>query len=148
MGVSYKVKKAPFRLIVIYDQLLKWDLTYKSLLDEANQIDPFTNQPSKKLTDVDRFFDQFGRHWIIASEIVLTKNFNLRIGYNFRQHLEMVLPDKATISGLSFGFGFAVNRFKFNYSFTSYNQAGDLHVFSLTTNLGAYTVVKKAPAAP
>lgn len=146
IGLSYKVKKAPFRVGVIYDQVTKWDLTYLSPLDEANQIDPFTNQPVKKTTPTSRFFDKFGRHWIFQAEVVITKNLNLRVGYNVRQHLEMALPDKRTASGLSLGFGFGINRFTFNYAWAKYNLAGNNHTFSIVTNLGAYTkTFKKAP---
>ncbi|MGZ5304144.1 MAG: type IX secretion system protein PorQ, partial [Bacteroidia bacterium] len=41
LGMSYKVSKAPFRLIAVYDNLLKWNLKYISPLDTAGQTNPF-----------------------------------------------------------------------------------------------------------
>lgn len=138
IGLSYKVKKAPFRLIVVYDQLTKWDLTYLSPFDETNQIDPFTNKPVKTNSKFQNFTNKLGRHFIVASEIVLSKNFNLRIGYNHRLHKEMMLPDKRGANGLSFGFGVKVYKFHISYAFSKYNVAGNSSIFSLTTNLGAF----------
>ncbi|MGZ3884456.1 MAG: type IX secretion system protein PorQ [Bacteroidia bacterium] len=151
LGISYKVKKAPFRLSLVYDQLTKWDLTYVSSLSDTATTDPFsTGQAAPVKTDGQKFkdklktdFDKLGRHLIVATEIVLTKNFNLRIGYNYRQHKEMMLPDKRTGSGVSFGFGFGINRFRINYAFSKYNVAGNSNIFSVTSYIGPYTVVKK-----
>lgn len=137
-GLSYKVKKAPFRLIVIYDQLTKWNLTYNSPLDETNQIDPFTNKPVKTKKNSQIWMDKFARHWIFATEIVLTKNFNLRIGYNYRLHKEQMLPDKRGANGLSFGFGLKIYKFHLSYAFSKYNVAGNSSIFSLTTNLNSF----------
>ncbi len=138
MGMSYKVKKAPFRIIFVYDQLTKWNLTYSSPLDETNQIDPFTNKPVKTKTKFQTNSDKFARHWIFATEIVLTKNFNLRVGYNYRLHKEMMLPDKRGANGLSFGFGVKIYKFHLSYSFAKYNVAGNSSVFSITTNLNSF----------
>lgn len=151
LGVSYKVKKAPFRLILVYDQLTKWDLTYVSSLSDTATTDPFsTTTQTVQKTDGQKFkdklktgLDKFGRHMIVATEIVLTKNFNIRVGYNYRQHKEMMLPDKRTGAGVSFGFGFGINRFRINYAFTRYSVAGSSNIFSLSSYLGAYAVVKK-----
>jgi hypothetical protein len=159
LGISYKVKKAPFRLMFVYNNLRKWDLTYASPLDEDNTKDPFASETEKEVekTKWQNFQEKFGkgadkfaRHMIFATEIVITKNFNLRVGYNYRLHKEMMLPEKRTASGLSLGFGLGINRFRFNYAFTKYNVAGNSHVFSLTTHLGAYvkTTKTQTPTEP
>lgn len=151
LGVSYKVKKAPFRLIVVYDNLLKWDLTYTSPLDATEEQALFGETEVKEKTGWQKFtentgdfFDKLGRHMTFGTEVLITKNFNLRIGYNYRLHKEMMLPEKRTASGLSFGFGFQVHRFHLDYAFTKYNLTGNSHVIGVTTNLGTYTKKQKA----
>ena len=156
LGISYKVKKAPFRLIFIYDGLRKkdWDRTYTSPIAEPESSNIFGEEKPKEKTKWQKFSDKvksggdkFARHMTFAAEVIITKNFNLRIGYNYRLHKEMMLPDKRTASGLSFGFGFKINRFGISYAFTKYNITGTSNIFGITTHLGAYTKKVKTPAA-
>lgn len=149
IGFSYKVKKAPFRLVFVYDNLRKWDLTYASPLDDKEESTLFGETTVQEKTKWQKFSDKFkdnadkfGRHMMMGTEVLITKNFNLRIGYNYRLHKENMLPDKRTASGLSFGFGFQIHRFKLNYAFTKYNLAGNSSIISITANLGTH--VKKA----
>jgi hypothetical protein len=159
LGISYKVKKAPFRLIFVFDGLLKkdwektdYDRTYTSPLQETESSNLFGETPKEKTKwqqfsdKVKKGGDKFGRHMTFGLEILLTKNFNLRVGYNYRLHKEMMLPDKRTASGLSFGFGFKINRFALSYAFTKYNITGTSSIIGLTTHLGSYTKKQRTPA--
>lgn len=158
IGISYKVKKAPFRLIFVFDGLLKkdwekkdYDRTYTSSLTESESSNLFGETPKEKtrwqkFTDkTKKGGDKFGRHMTFALEVLLTKNFNLRLGYNYRMHKEMMLPDKRTASGLSFGFGFKINRFALSYAYTKYNITGTSSIIGLTTHLGSYTKKQRTP---
>lgn len=145
IGISKKVAKAPFRLILLYDQLLKWDLTYVNPQVQNDNIDPFTNKPvvkTKKEIRNDNFrkgLDKFGRHIVIGTEIVLTKNFNIRIAYNFKTGKEMALPDKKSANGLSVGFGLKIYKFHLNYGFSKYALTGNAHTFGITTNFNYFS---------
>lgn len=145
IGISKKVAKAPFRLILLYDQLLKWDLTYVNPQVQNDNIDPFTNKPvvkTKKEIRNDNFrkgLDKFGRHIVIGTEIILTKNFNIRIAYNFKTGKEMALPDKKSASGLSVGFGLKIYKFHLNYGFSKYALTGNAHTFGITTNFNYFS---------
>lgn len=158
LGFSYKVKKAPFRLIFVFDGLLKkdwkktdYDRTYNSPLQETESTNLFGEAPKEKTKwqnfgdKVKRGGDKFGRHMTFGLEVLLTKNFNLRLGYNYRQHKEMMLPDKRTASGLSLGFGLKINRFALSYAFTKYNITGNSSIIGLTTHLGSYTKRQRTP---
>lgn len=153
LGLSYKVKKAPFRIIFIYDNLTKWNLTYTSPLDQAQETTLFGEQQKEKTNfqkstdNFKKWADKVGRHMTFATEVLITKNFNLRVGYNYRLHKEMMLPDKRTASGLSFGFGMKINRFGLSYAFTKYNITGTSHIIGITTHLGSYTKKQKATAS-
>lgn len=145
IGISKKVAKAPFRLILLYDQLLKWDLTYVNPQVQNDNIDPFTNKPvvkTKKEIRNDNFrkgLDKFGRHIVIGTEIILTKNFNIRIAYNFKTGKEMALPDKKSANGLSVGFGLKIYKFHLNYGFSKYALTGNAHTFGITTNFNYFS---------
>ena len=140
LGISKKVPKAPFRLLLQYDQLLKWDLTYVDPLAEENQIDPFTNEPivktKKQLRNekIKKGLDKFGRHITLGTEVILTKNFNIRVAYNFRTGKEMSLPDKKVANGLSLGVGLKIYKFHLNYAFSKYALTGNTHTIGITTN--------------
>jgi hypothetical protein len=139
-GISKKVAKAPFRLFLVYDQLLKWDLNYVSPIDTTGKNSQFnTGQTSQDSSSFQRFKvragkfgDNFMRHIVVGTEIVLTKNFNLRIAYNYRRQKEMTLPDRRGASALSFGFGFKVKRFGLSYSYSKMAFPGNAHIFGLT----------------
>ncbi len=144
IGISKKVAKAPFRVIVQYDQLLKWDLTYVDPAKETSDIDPFTNKPvvkTKKQIRNDKIktgLDKFGRHLILGTEILVGKNFTVRAAYNFRRGKEMALPDVKKVNGLSLGFGFKVYKFYLDYAYSKYALTGNAHTIGITTNFGDF----------
>lgn len=143
LGFSKKVSKAPFRLIVQYDQLLKWDLTYTTTVNQSTS-DPFGTQTTAK-TDkeirnekISKGLDRFGRHITLATEIILGKNVFVRVGYNFRKGKELSLPDKRAVNGFSAGFGVKIMKFHFNYAYSKYALNGNSHTFGITTNLNYF----------
>lgn len=139
-GMSKKIEKAPFRVFFVYDQLLKWNISYVSPIDTAGKFSTLntgeTQQDSsgfqKFKARSGRFGDNLMRHIVLGTEIVITKNFNLRIAYNYRRQKEMTLPERRGFNGLSFGFGMRVKRFGFSYSFSKMAFPGSSHIFGLT----------------
>ncbi len=137
LGLSKKISKAPFRVIVQYDQLLKWDLTYVDPQKATSDIDPFTNKPivkTKKQIRNDKVktgLDKFGRHLVLGTEILFGKNFTVRLAYNFRKGLEMALPDVKKANGLSVGFGLKVFKFHLDYAYSKYALTGNSHTIGL-----------------
>lgn len=144
LGFSKKIAKAPFRIIFQYDQLLKWDLTYVNPQDASTTIDPFTNKPivkTKKQIAYDkgyRFGDRLSRHLIFGTEILLGKNFTIRVAYNFRRGKEMALPDVKKVNGLSVGFGLKVYKFHLDYAYSKYALTGNSHTIGITTNFNYF----------
>ena len=144
IGISKKVAKAPFRIILQYDQLLKWDLTYVNPQTATSDIDPFTNKPivkTKKQIRNDKVktgLDKFGRHLILGTEVLIGKNLMIRVAYNFRRGKEMALPDVKKVNGLSLGFGFKVYKFHLDYAYSKYALTGNAHTIGITTNFGDF----------
>jgi hypothetical protein len=145
IGLSKKIPKAPFRVILQYDQLLKWDLTYVNPQDAASTIDPFTNKPivktekQKRNDKIKSGFDKFGRHLTIGTEILIGKNFAVRVAYNFKKGKEMALPDVKKANGLSVGFGFKVYKFHIDYAYSKYALTGNSNTIGITTNFNYFT---------
>ncbi|MFO0477152.1 MAG: type IX secretion system protein PorQ [Bacteroidota bacterium] len=144
IGISKKISKAPFRLILLYDQLFKWDLTYADPNAISKDIDQFTKKPIVKSKSqirnekIKNGFDKFIRHFVIGTEIVFTKNFNIRIAYNFKTSKEMSLPDKRSLNGLSVGFGLKINKFHLSYGYFKQAVAGNSHTIGITTNFNYF----------
>ncbi len=142
-GLSYKVAKAPFRLIFAYDLLNKWNLKYISTIDTTGKSNPFnSSSTATDSTAFKKFSKKFGsradnimRHVTIGTEILLTKNFNLRIAYNYRRQREFALPERRGANGLSLGFGLKIKRFAFAYSFTKMAFPGNSSIFSITASI-------------
>jgi len=139
LGFSKKIYKAPFKLSVVYDQLLKWDLKYISPIDTAGKFSSINSSSAEDSTDFARFGNRFGsradnllRHMILGTEIIITKNFWLTIGYNYRRQREMTLPERRGANGLSFGFGIRIRRFGFAYSFAKMAFPGNSNLLGLT----------------
>lgn len=141
LGASYKPEKAPFRIFVVYDQLLKWNLSYVSPVDSTGKSGTLgsSNTIAQDSSGFQKFSVRFGsgannfmRHITLGTEILLTKNFNLRIAYNYRRQREMTLPERRGANGLSFGFGFKIKRFGFAYSFSKMAFPGNSSIFSVT----------------
>lgn len=143
LGLSYKLSKAPIRLIAVYDQLLQWNLKYISPVDTTGKTNPFnTNEVVKDSTKWQKFKEHFGnrsdnfmRHMTIGAELLVTKNFTLRIAYNYRRQREMTLPERRGANGLSLGFGLKIKKFGFSYSFSKMAFAGNANIFSFTYSL-------------
>lgn len=139
LGLSYKVDKAPFRIIGVYDNLLTWNLKYISSVDTTGKSNPFNSSETvKDSTRWQKFSERFGnrtdnfmRHITLGAEILLTKNFHIRLAYNYRRQREMILPERRGINGLSFGFGFRIKRFGVAYSFTKMAFPGNSSIFNV-----------------
>jgi hypothetical protein len=142
LGLSYKVSKAPFRLFLVYDNVLKRNLKYINPEDTLANTNPFSTGAAKDSSGWQKFTNRLGnrsdnlmRHVTFGTEILLSKNFNLRIAYNYRRQKEMTLPDRRGANGLSFGFSLKIKRFGLSYAFTKMAFPGNSHIFGITTTL-------------
>ena len=135
LGVSKKISHAPFRINLTATHLEKWDLTYIDPL--LSTVDPITMDTIQK-SKAGKFADKLARHFIIGGEILLTKNFNLRIGYNYQRRQELKLESHPGITGFSFGFGLKVSKFNISYGYAKYHAAGGSNHFTIGTNFSEF----------
>jgi hypothetical protein len=122
-AVSQKLKKAPLRFHLGLNELQQFDLTYPN---------PDTLTTTLLATDEDEedkkrnftFPDKALRHISLGTEILLTKNFNLRVGYNYRRRQELKVSERPGMSGLSFGAGIKIFKLHLSYSWVNYHLGG------------------------
>ncbi len=142
-GLSKKLKKAPIRLLIVYDNLLKWNLKYVSPIDTAGQSNPFdTGKAPTDSTKFQKFYAKFGsnvdnfmRHLSFGTELLFSKNFTVMVGFNYRRQREFSLPERRGANGLCFGFNFKVKKLQFSYSYNQMAFAGGSSIFGLTYKL-------------
>ncbi len=134
VGTTYRFKHAPFRLGLMLEQLQQWDLSYVDP-NASRQIDPLTGEVI--VNKVTRF-QKTMLHVVPSAEILLSENFMLRVGYNYRRRQEMVLPEKPSLTGVSFGVGLRVKKMHISYGYSQLNLAGVSNTFTLAARFADF----------
>ncbi len=137
VGTTYKFKHAPFRLGLMMEQLQQWDLTYEDP-NASVIVDPTTGEV---VVDKVTTFDRTVLHLVPSAEILLSKNFMLRVAYNARRRKELLIPDKPAITGVSFGVGLKVSKFHISYGYSQLHLAGISNTITLAVR---FADLKKA----
>lgn len=137
LGVSKRLDHVPFRLILIYDHLQKWDLTYDDPIDLKGRIDPITGVKSE-LKGAEKFADQLMRHFILGGEFYIGKGLVLRGSYNYKRRQEMQIPDKLAMVGFAWGVGVKISKFQINYSRSTFHVVGSPNYISVSTDFDSF----------
>jgi hypothetical protein len=133
LGVSKKLTNAPFRFSLIGQQLQKFDLSY--LNPNENGIDPLTGEAKvQSITTGNKIM----RHVIMNVEVLFSKNFNLRMGYNFLRRNELTLTEKKGLSGFSVGLGLKISALQISFAKTLYNPYEGSNHITISGNLSDF----------
>ena len=141
LGMSKRLSHLPFRYSILITHLEKWNLSYDNPLNSNSGIDPITGEEIKE-NKIGDFADNLMRHIVVGGEFLLTKNFNIRLGYNYQRRQEMKVSTKLSTIGFSWGFGFKISKFHFNYSRSAYHLVGSPNYITMTTNLSDFFGIK------
>ncbi len=136
LGVSKRLKHAPFRFSVLAQNLTNFKMRYE--LPQTENITQFDNDTVVKENKAGKFADELGRHLIFGAEFIPVENFFIRLGYNYQRRKEMQLTTRAKLTGFSFGIGLRVSKFHISYGLATYHLAGASHHFSLSTDLSQF----------
>lgn len=133
LGVSYRLKHAPFRFSILAHHLNKWDLTYTDPNAQPT-VDMLTGDtiPVKRAG----FFEKLGQHFTYQLEVLATKNIHIRAGFDYYTRQSMKLESRPGIAGFSFGFGLYFKKFSIDYGFTTFSRAGFNNMLSISANIG------------
>lgn len=137
LGASKKLEHLPFTVIVVYDNLQRWDLSYDDPLDLEGNYDPMTGQMQEK-SKLDKFAKNLFSHFVFAGELNLGKNLRLRLGYNYGLRQNMKTPTKKGAVGLSYGLAVKVYKFNISYSRSEMHVHGSPNFITITTNLDSF----------
>lgn len=131
LGISHKLKHAPFRFSLVGHHLNIWDLTYTdpNLKPTINALTGDTI-PVKKSS----FIEEFGHHLIFQSEILVSKNIHFRLALDIHKRQEMKLNQRPGMAGFSFGTGLYFKRFTIDYGILIFSKAGFNNMLTFTTN--------------
>ena len=89
----------------------RWDLTYTDPIETQSPLIPVEEDTlmfQKIGAKVSDFGDKLLRHTSFGTEIILSKNFHIRVGYNYQRQKELKISTKRGMSGFSFGFGISL----------------------------------------
>ena len=125
-GVTFKPRYMPFRFTFTGYNLYREDIGY---------FDPVNAPPGE---DEPGTLDKVLRRFTVGTELILSKNVNVRAGYNHLVRQELKLEDTAQGAGFSFGLMFRIKAFEFAYSRGGYHAAGGSNNFSLTANTNMF----------
>ncbi len=135
-GVSKTLTHLPFRYSVLVNHLSNWDLTYPEFYDANDFL--LVNEQINGRKGLSKFGDQLMRHVVIGGELLLSENFILRIGYNYRRRQELAVDVKSSTIGFSWGFEFKISKFRLSYARSTYHLAGSPNYITITTRLSDF----------
>ncbi|MBE0642105.1 MAG: type IX secretion system protein PorQ, partial [Bacteroidales bacterium] len=135
IGISKRLKHVPLRYSILATNLQQWDLTYDDPSDP--DTDPLTGEPIKE-NKFEAFADNLMRHFVVGAELSPSRNFSLRLGYNYQRRQDMQVATRLSTVGFSWGFGFRVSRFNFSYARSANHLAGSPNYITLSTNLSEF----------
>lgn len=124
-GASYQLKYVPLKWYLTLNNLQKWNISISNPSEQTTDLEGNVTQE-----DVG-FIGNTIRHFVIGAELFPKSLINVRLGYNFRRSAELKLQNARTFSGISFGFGIKMKRFKFNYAYSKFHAASNTGTFSL-----------------
>ena len=133
IGITKQLPKAPFRFGFTWQHLDNFNISYED--PTVADVDPLTGEGNKKSIS---FAKKCLRHMVLNTELLLTKSFNIRLGYNFQRRAELANTNKRGLVGLSGGFGFRISKLQFNYARVLYHLDASSNQFSLAIKLSDF----------
>ncbi len=146
-GISKKFKHVPFRFSLDAIQLQNWNLAYNDSIVATNTNEGLTDEEKDERNKTSLLSEAF-RHLVIGGEIVPSKSFMLRFGFNYKRRVELAHDNKPGLIGFSWGVGFRIKKFHISYGSAKYHMAGPSNHFTVTTNLSEYYRKGNAPPKP
>lgn len=120
LGTTFKPEHMPIRFSLTAYNLVESDVTYYNPQD--GQAEPGT-------------LDKVLRRLTFGAEVLVHRNVNLMIGYNYLVHQELKLVDAGGAAGLSFGFSARIKSFEFVFSRSAYLVGNAGYAFTLSKNI-------------
>lgn len=130
LGTSFKPEHLPLRFSITAHHLQQLDIVY---LDptQSNRLD----EDGNPVTEEKSLGDKIARHFAVGAELLLSKNLNLRAGYNHLVRRELRLDNVGGGAGFSFGATLRISQFQLDYTRAGYHASGAANYFTIARNL-------------
>ncbi len=138
LGLSQKLRYAPFRFSIVAHNLQKPNLLYDDPSKKSEEIDPISGEPIPE-NKWEKLADNFMRHILFGMEFTPLENFYLRAGYNYQRRQELKILTHTAMVGFSWGFGIRISKFHLNYGRASYHLAWASNHFSVSTDISSFS---------
>ena len=120
VGTTFRPEHMPLRFSITAYNLTQADIAY---------YDPVNGNEAPET------LDKVLRHFNFGVELLLHRNVNILVGYNYLIHKELKLENTGGGSGLSFGFSARVKSFEFVFSRSSYVVGTAAYNLTLSADL-------------
>jgi len=123
LGVTKKLKDAPFAFSLTMHHLHRFDIRYNDTL--YNSSNGFQQNGKGNY-----FFDKIFRHVVAATHIYLGEHVEATLGYNHLRRRELNIGNEGNgLNGFSGGIGIKSGKFDFQYAHSRYqNNSGYNHI--------------------
>lgn len=138
LGTSFKPEHLPLRFSFTAHHLQQLDIVYLDP-NQRGQLDENGEEVKAKKS----LGDKIARHFVVGGELLLSKNLNVRVGYNHLQRRELRLENTSGGAGFSFGVMLRVSQFQLDYTHAGYHASGGANYFTIARNLDS--LFKKQP---
>ena len=138
LGTSFKPEHLPFRFSFTAHHLQQLDIVYLDP-NQRGQLDENGEEIKPRKT----LGDKIARHFVVGGELLLSKNLNVRLGYNHLQRRELRLENTSGGAGFSFGVMLRISQFQLDYTHAGYHASGGANYFTIARNLDS--LFKKQP---
>ncbi len=130
VAFGQKLEHAPFRWVLVADQLNRPNLGY----DDPNlvTVDPVTGQTTQGTQSL---LNLGLRHISGSLEFLPTQRLHIMAGYSFRRQFEMALADRRTSGGFTLGASVYFSKFQLHFANELRSVAGRMNTLSLNLNL-------------
>ena len=133
-AVSKLLKHIPFRYHLTYNNINRFDI--KSPYKLMMQTNIETGELEIKEESIAK---TFLRHITIGGELnPFRKSLFIRTGFNFQRRFDLTTTSRPAMVGFSWGIGFRLSKYYFDYSRSSYHLTAAPNNFSIATNLSNF----------
>ncbi len=119
VGTTFKPEFMPIRFSVTASRLTDYD-----------QVTYVNNQPAEP-----RVLDKVFRHFNFGAEVLVHRNVNVLIGYNYGLHQELKLDNAGGGAGVALGIATQISVVNFVFSRLTYVAGSPAYNFTLSTNV-------------
>ena len=126
IGVTYKPEHMPLQFSITAHHLQQFNISYSDTTQTGLYL---SNPPATS------FGDKLARHFVVSTQFLLSKNFQVVAGYNHLRRQELRLETKSGGAGLSLGAMVRIKAFELTFTRAYYHVAGASNAFTVISNV-------------